>query len=138
MTIWEALVLGFVQGAAEFLPVSSSGHLVIAQALMDIEIPGIAFEVAVHVATLVSILLVYRTRVLDLTRGALTGDRDALEYIGLVVVATIPAGLVGVFAKDPIEALFDDPLVPVFLCIVAVGVEVAVCVVCFHRVRIIL
>lgn len=112
MTLWEAVILGFVQGAAEFLPISSSGHLVMAQAVMDIEIPGIAFEIAVHVATLVSILLVYRKRVIDLTRGALARDRDAWEYIGLIVVATIPAGLVGVFAKDRIEVLFDDPVVP--------------------------
>ena len=91
MTWWEAVILGFVQGAAEFLPISSSGHLVMAQAVMDIEIPGIAFEIAVHVATLVSILLVYRSRVVELTRGAVTGDRSAWEYIGLLVVATIPA-----------------------------------------------
>ena len=49
---------------------------------------------------------------IDLTRGALARDRDAWEYIGLIVVATIPAGLVGVFAKDRIEVLFDDPVVP--------------------------
>ena len=53
MSLWEALVLGFVQGATEFLPVSSSGHLVIGQAVLGIDIEGVAFEVAVHVATLV-------------------------------------------------------------------------------------
>jgi len=109
MSLWEALVLGFVQGATEFLPVSSSGHLVMAQAILSVEIPGVLFEVAVHVATLVSILLVYRKRVTELTLGVLAGDRDAYRYIGLLVVATIPAGLVGVLAKDRIEALFDDP-----------------------------
>lgn len=121
MTLWEAIILGFVQGAAEFLPVSSSGHLVMAQAVMDIEIPGIAFEIAVHVATLVSILLVYRSRVVELTRGAVTGDRSSWEYIGLLVVATIPAGLIGVFAKDQIEVLFDDPIVPGFALLVTGG-----------------
>ena len=67
---------------------------------------------AVHLATLVSILLVYRTRVTELVQGMLTGDRASWEYAGLIVVATIPAGLLGVFAKDRIEALFDNPLVP--------------------------
>ena len=112
MSLWEALVLGFVQGATEFLPVSSSGHLVMAQAVLAIEIPGVAFEVAVHVATLVSILLVYRTRVAELLRGAVARDPEAYRYMGLVVVATIPAGLLGVFAKDRIEALFENPYAP--------------------------
>jgi undecaprenyl-diphosphatase len=112
MTFLDSIILGFVQGATEFLPVSSSGHLVMAQALLDVEIPGVLFEVAVHVATLVSILLVYRTRVGELISGAVRGDREALTYIGLVCVATVPAGLLGVFAKDSIEQLFDNPWAP--------------------------
>lgn len=112
MSVLESLLLGFVQGAAEFLPVSSSGHLVMTQVVLGIEVPGVLFEVAVHVATLLSILLVYRTRVSELARGAVTGDADSWRYIGLVVLATVPAGLLGVFAKDRIEALFEDPLVP--------------------------
>ena len=112
MNYWESLLLGFIQGATEFLPVSSSGHLVIAQSLLEIDIAGVAFEVAVHVATLVSILLVYRTRVIDLVRGAIAGEREAFEYMGLIVVATIPAGLLGILAKDRIEALFDNPFAP--------------------------
>jgi len=118
MTPWESIVLGIVQGATEFLPVSSSGHLVMAQAVLHIEISGVLFEVAVHVATLVSILFVYRARVAGLTRGALTGDRDALAYVGLLVLATIPAGMLGVAAGDAIEALFDDPWVPGFALLV--------------------
>ncbi|NNK62741.1 MAG: undecaprenyl-diphosphate phosphatase, partial [Gemmatimonadetes bacterium] len=58
MSPWEALILGIVQGATEFLPVSSSGHLVVAQELLDVHIEGVLFEVAVHVATLLSITLV--------------------------------------------------------------------------------
>ena len=112
MTPWDAALLGFIQGATEFLPVSSSGHLVMAQALLAIDLPGVVFEVAVHVATLVSILLVYRERVVALLRGALGGDRSAFEYVGFLVVATLPAALLGVFAMDAIEGLFDDPRVP--------------------------
>jgi undecaprenyl-diphosphatase len=111
VSLWEAMVLGFVQGATEFLPVSSSGHLVMAETLLAVDVDGISFEVAVHVATLFSVLLVYRGRITELVRGAFAGDREALGYIGLVTVATIPAGLLGVFAKDRIEALFDAPWV---------------------------
>jgi undecaprenyl-diphosphatase len=112
VTLWEAVVLGVVQGATEFLPVSSSGHLIMVQALLGIEDSGVVFEVAVHLATLVSILLVYRMRVADLLKGAVARDRDALRYIGLLAVATVPAGVVGVLWKDAIEALFETPVAP--------------------------
>lgn len=112
MTTWEAILLGFVQGATEFLPVSSSGHLVIVQTLLGVDAPGISFEVAVHVATLVSIVVAYRTRVTELGRGALRGDPGALRYLGLIVLASVPAGIVGVFMKDFVEALFESPVVP--------------------------
>ncbi|MGW8266641.1 MAG: undecaprenyl-diphosphate phosphatase [Longimicrobiales bacterium] len=111
MTVWEALVLGFVQGVTEFLPVSSSGHLVIGQALLDVRIPGVAFEVAVHAATLLSVLLVYRERVGGLVLGALKGDRGAWRYLGLLALATLPAMAVGLGAGPFIEALFDAPAV---------------------------
>jgi len=107
----EAFILGIIQGATEFLPVSSSGHLVIGQALMDIRIPGVAFEVALHVATLLSVTLVYRKRIGELVVGVLKGKGDAWRFFGLLVVATIPAGLVGVGAGDLIERLFDSPVV---------------------------
>jgi len=112
MSWWEGLVLGVVQGATEFLPVSSSGHLVVFQTVLDIHLEGILFEVVVHVATLVSILWVYRERITGLVRGAASGERDAWEYIGLVVLATIPAVIVGGLFKDRVEALFDNPVVP--------------------------
>ena len=111
MSILEALILGILQGATEFLPVSSSGHLVIGQALMDIEIPGVSFEVAVHVATLLSVLLVYRTRISELLLGVVRRDKGAWRYVGLLLIATIPAAVVGVGAGDLIEGLFDSPWV---------------------------
>lgn len=111
MTALEAILLGFIQGATEFLPVSSSGHLVIGQRLLSLDLPGVTFEVAVHVATLLSIVMVYRERLLELLRGVLKGDRDAVKFVLLVGVATIPAGLVGVFLGDFVEGLFEDPRV---------------------------
>ena len=111
MTIWEAILLGIVQGATEFLPVSSSGHLVVAQELMNVQIPGILFEVAVHLATLLSILLVYRERVTRLALGCLRGEGDSWRYVGLLVLATIPAAVLGLFFEDAISSFFDDPAV---------------------------
>jgi undecaprenyl-diphosphatase len=112
MSLWEALLLGVVQGATEFLPVSSSGHLVITQALLGIRLPGVVFEVVVHLATLVSILLVYRTRVATVARGFVTGEHGARSYVALLVLATLPAAVVGLLFEDRVEALFDSPAVP--------------------------
>jgi undecaprenyl-diphosphatase len=112
VTLWEAILLGALQGATEFLPVSSSGHLVMGQALLAVEIPGILFEVVVHVATLLSVLVVYRLRILELARGALVErSPDALRYVGYLVLATLPVAVVGLVFGDPVEQLFAAPWV---------------------------
>ncbi len=109
MSVWEALILGIVQGATEFLPVSSSGHLVVGQELLGINAPGVGFEIAVHVATLLSVVVVYRERLLRLLGDALKGVRSAWAYVGMLVIATIPAAVVGLGFEDRISALFDAP-----------------------------
>ena len=112
MTVWESLILGVIQGVTEFLPVSSSGHLVMGQALFDIRIPGVRFEVALHVATLASVLLVYRSRIQALlTSAVVRREREELRYLGLLFVASIPAGTVGILFSDWLEALFERPRV---------------------------
>ncbi len=109
MSVLEAILLGLVQGLTEFLPVSSSGHLVMGQTLLGIEIPGVAFEVGVHVATLVSVLVVYRNRIGRLVAGAVRRESGAWRYIGLLVLATIPAGVLGLLGRDFVEGLFEVP-----------------------------
>lgn len=111
MSIWESIVLGIVQGATEFLPVSSSGHLVLTQELMGLSLPGVVFEVAVHLATLLSILLVYRERVAKLLSGIVRRERESLAYAGQIVLATVPAAVIGLLFKDRIEAIFESPVV---------------------------
>ena len=112
MNVWEAVFLGFLQGATEFFPVSSSGHLVVGQTLLGLEIQGVQFVVAVHVATLISVLVMYRGRLMELLSGTLRRDGDAWRYVGLIVLATLPAGIAGVFFRDAIEGLFESPFVP--------------------------
>lgn len=111
MTWYEALVLGFLQGATEFLPVSSSGHLVMGQALLGVELPGAHLEVALHAATLLSVLIVYRSRLRLLSAGVARGDRDQLRYAGLLILASVPAAIAGLGFGDFFESLFDRPLV---------------------------
>lgn len=111
MNLYDAVALGLVQGLTEFLPVSSSGHLVITEALLGLSIPGILVEVTLHVGTLLSVVIVYRDRLWSLIQGALRGKAEAWRYIGLLVLATIPAGLVGLFFKNAVEMSFDDPAI---------------------------
>ncbi len=109
MTLLDALILGIIQGLTEFFPVSSSGHLVLGQAVLGISLPGILFDVAVHIATLVAVLFVYRAKVARLITGlSVPGPEGSREYLLKLVVATIPAAIVGVGFEDEFAALFDD------------------------------
>jgi undecaprenyl-diphosphatase len=111
MTVLEAIILGVVQGLTEFFPVSSSGHLVIGQALLGLEIPGILFDVLVHVGTLVSVVIVYRDRLLQLTRGIFRrSGESSWPYLLKIGLATLPAVVVGLTLKDFFEARFADPI----------------------------
>jgi undecaprenyl-diphosphatase len=111
MTLWQGIVLGVVQGLTEFLPISSSGHLVVAQRAVGLAVPGVLVEVTLHLATLLAVLLVYWDRILELASGALRGDKPAWKYVALLAVGSIPAGVVGVLFKDWFEQAFDSLLV---------------------------
>jgi undecaprenyl-diphosphatase len=108
LTYWQGLVLGVVQGLTEFLPISSSGHLVVAQAAVGLEVPGVRVEVVLHVATLLAVVVVYRERLWELVRGVGSGRREAWAYIGLLAVGSIPAGAVGFLFADFFERVFDS------------------------------
>lgn len=111
MTWWEAIILGVVQGLTEFFPVSSSGHLVMSQHLLGLSVPGIGFEVAVHVATLISVLIVYRDKVYRLLRGAVgLEEKSAWPYLLKLLLASVPAAVIGLGFQDWFEARFDEPV----------------------------
>jgi undecaprenyl-diphosphatase len=107
---WQAALLGIIQGLTEFLPVSSSGHLVLSQALLGLKLPGVTFEVVVHLATLCAVLWVYRAKVASLASGALAGRKAAWIYIGLLALASIPAAVVGIAGEGFFTELFGKPV----------------------------
>jgi len=117
----DSILLGIVQGLTEFLPVSSSGHLVLAQKLLNANLgQGILFEVAVHIATLVAILIFYRRRVTQLVYGTVTRNRQALEYAGKLIVGTVPAIVIALLFRQWIEQQFNSLLV-VGICLILTG-----------------
>ena len=91
MEIWQAVILGFVQGLTEFLPVSSSGHVAFFQSVMGIDDSGIAlfFTIILHLGTLVAVVAVFWRDILDLFK-------KPFKKLGFLVVATIPAGITGI------------------------------------------
>ena len=105
---WQGLLLGLVQGLTEFLPISSSGHLVLAERLVGYQPQGVFFEVVVHVATLLSVLVAYRVKLLALTRGLLRGDGESWRYGLLLVLASIPAAAAGILLRDYFERTFHS------------------------------
>lgn len=110
MSYWQAVLLGLVQGLTEFLPVSSSGHLVLAERLAGVQTPGVFVEVALHVATLGSVLIVYGRRLVAIAVGAVRGRSDELRVAGLLILATIPAGVIGGLFHGAVERAFDSLL----------------------------
>jgi undecaprenyl-diphosphatase len=101
-------VLGLVQGLTEFLPVSSSGHLVLAQKYLGIDAPGIVVEVALHVATAFAILIYFRRRLNTIFATAAGGKGGWLRFVALIVVASLPAAAVGLAFESKVEVLFES------------------------------
>lgn len=112
MTWFEALILGLVQGLTEYLPVSSSGHLAIGAELFDIDgADNLAFTVMVHVATVLSTLVILWKEIDWIFRGLFKFElNEETKYVLNIVVSMIPIGIVGVFFKDKVEEIFGSGL----------------------------
>ena len=115
----QSLLLGIVQGLTEFLPVSSSGHLMIVKELLGVDGEGfLDFTVTVHLATVCSTLIVFWKPIVKLIAGFFKFKyNDETDYIFKIVVSMIPVALVGFLLKDQVEALFGDSLTTVAVCL---------------------
>ncbi|HVS12600.1 MAG TPA: undecaprenyl-diphosphate phosphatase [Thermoanaerobaculia bacterium] len=129
MTPLYAVLLGALQGATEFLPISSSGHLALAQHFLGIdgaEGSAVAFDVVLHVGTLLAVILVYRESLIALARATLGALRQASSYrrpvatlggseelrlLLALALGSIPTAAIGLLFQEPLEGLFDRPAV---------------------------
>lgn len=124
MEWWEAVILGLVQGLTEFLPVSSSGHLVLGKYLLGLDTDAaenLTFDVFVHFGTVLSIITVYRGRVLNLIREPIAvalnpsslsekyRENQDFRFALFILITLIPTGIVYILFKDFLEARFGDP-----------------------------
>jgi undecaprenyl-diphosphatase len=124
MDIIQAIALGVVQGAAEFIPISSSGHLVLVPWLFGWPNPGLAFDTMLHLGTLVAVLAVYWPDLLSLVRSWRQSvvqrkvDNSAARLAWWLVVGTLPAMVMGLLWEERFEALFHSPLQAAVLLLV--------------------
>ncbi|MGM9837969.1 MAG: undecaprenyl-diphosphate phosphatase [Paludibacteraceae bacterium] len=121
MNWWEALILGVVQGLTEFLPVSSSGHLEIGQALLGTAgEENLTFAIVVHTATVLSTLVIFWKEVVRLFRGTFTTLRWNAEkdYVAKICLSMIPVFIIGMFFKDEVESFFGNGLLLVGICLI--------------------
>ncbi len=110
MEIWEAILLGVVQGLTEFLPVSSSGHLELGKALLGIEEAGLAFSVVVHGATALSTIVVFRSDIVGLVKGlpsVSAEGEEARTFAAYVLWSMLPLAVVYIWFMDDLEARLD-------------------------------
>jgi undecaprenyl-diphosphatase len=127
MTVIQAILLGAIQGIAEFLPISSSGHLAIAEELLDLAEVPLLFDILLHVATLASVCIVFRERIAELfcvlgrflSRKSLEADHNDQTVIFSLLIATAMTGVVGLVIKDRVEAF--TPFM-ISICLVITGV----------------
>ncbi len=116
MHISESLVLGIVQGLTEFLPISSSAHLVLAEYILKIKSESIRFEVFLHLGTFFSVVVVFRQKIWKLIRalkvifkkGDLESEQD-LKLVGLLLIGTVPAIVLGLSFNAYVERAFSSP-----------------------------
>lgn len=114
----QALILGFVQGLTEYLPVSSSGHLELAKAILgeEAEAGGLTFDIVVHVATVLSTLVILWREIAWIFSGMFKFQwNDETKYVVNILISMIPVGFVGLVLKDSIEGLYADDSIKILV-----------------------
>jgi undecaprenyl-diphosphatase len=129
MTLIQAIILGIVQGATEFLPISSTAHLTLVPWFFGWTDPGLGFDMALHLGTLVALLLYFRVEWWNLTLGALDilrgrRDRPDAKLISYIIIGTIPALIAGVLFADFADSTLRHPLIIASAMMLLAGVLV--------------
>jgi undecaprenyl-diphosphatase len=110
--IWKALAIGVVEGLTEFLPVSSTGHIILAEQVLRFEgPPGKVFDIVIQLGAILAVCVLYRTKIWATVLGASRREPRALHFAGSVIVAFLPAAVVGVIAYKYIKQFLMDPMV---------------------------
>jgi len=120
--LFVPLILGIVEGLTEFLPVSSTAHLLLIGYFLQFDSPGRSFEVMIQLGAILAIVTVYFTRLGLLIRDALTGRAYAWRFAGNVLLASVPAALAGVLLHDFIKSVLYETPIAICIALIAGGV----------------
>ena len=112
MMIWKTVLIGIVEGLTEFLPVSSTGHIILAEQLLGFEgPPGKVFEIVIQLGAILAVCVLYHGKIRATVSGVFRRDKVSLRFAMAVIVAFLPAAVVGVPLHKYIKALLDKPIV---------------------------
>jgi len=121
ISYFQAIVLGAVQGLAEFLPISSSAHLILVPWLLKWQDPGLAFDVALHMGTLLALLIYYRDEWIAMVRSVAGGQSAERRLLQLLIVASVPGAIIGLALEKQAETTFRSPmLIAIAMAVLAV------------------
>src|ERR1700675_4389077 len=107
---FQAFILGAVQGLAEFLPISSSAHLILVPWLLKWQDPGLAFDVALHLGTLLALLVFYWREWLDMGLSLASSQKLPRRLLFLLIIASVPGAIIGVLLEKQAETIFRAPV----------------------------
>jgi len=110
--IWKALLIGVVEGLTEFLPVSSTGHIILAEEVLDFQgPPGKVFEIVIQLGAILAVCLLYRAKIWTTALGVMQREKPAMRFALAILVAFLPAAIVGVAAHKYIKEMLFNPMV---------------------------
>lgn len=126
MMIWKTVLIGVVEGLTEFLPVSSTGHIILAEELLHFEgPPGKVFEIVIQLGAILAVCFLYRAKIMATVTGVLRGERPSVRFATAVVVGFLPAAVAGVVLYKYIKVLLGKPEV-VAVSLIAGGIVILV------------
>jgi undecaprenyl-diphosphatase len=109
MSYLEVIILAFIQGFTEFLPISSSGHLVLAEHFLSTSNDqALTFTIIIHLGTLLAVLLYFRQTILNLLKGLLSREKESIKLTSFIVIGTVPLVFIGLFFGDILENAFNS------------------------------
>ncbi|MBV8188656.1 MAG: undecaprenyl-diphosphate phosphatase [Alphaproteobacteria bacterium] len=124
--LWKTVLIGIVEGLTEFLPVSSTGHIILAEEVLDFQgPPGKVFEIVIQLGAILAICVLYRVKIWSTVVGVLKREERAVRFAGAVVIAFLPAAVIGVAAHKYIKLLLGSPIV-VAVALIVGGIAILV------------
>src|SRR6266851_4958226 len=134
--IWKTVLIGVVEGLTEFLPVSSTGHIILAEEVLHFEgPPGKVFDIVIQLGAILAVCFLYREKIWNTAVGVVHREARPLKFAAAVIVAFLPAAIVGVIAHSYIKSVLFNPFV-VAVALIVGGIAILVIELLVQRPRI--